>query len=409
MERLNRRSLLVLLAFSVAFAGCATSDPAPGDDNGQPPTGNAPAATSPEEARNLLRQASGSPPDQFGMRATLTSQAGQALFYANGTFDNATRSSYVEMRGDTETLGTVFQGQPGFSDVFGAGFAMYVKGDVAMYVMNGTALVFPNASDDGAAGALPSPQDGPMGSFLDPAMLLGVLAEENVTVNSATPTVHRGKPALQVSVTRNDDGRAQNATAIVYTSPARIARFEGTLPTDEASPADPTYGARFAVDFLYDGEVNLAVPEGVARAAGLAYDTDRDLFSFGEPAKSFTWTFLVDGGVAVEDVEIQIKDAAVGSSEDVRGMADVPTLWSMRLDEGTKTQDGVTLTFTDADADGEVSQGDTLRVDMENPEEAPTVVLLDTKTGIYVVPGPGALLGLAALGVAALVLRRRRD
>jgi uncharacterized protein (TIGR03382 family) len=76
----------------------------------------------------------------------------------------------------------------------------------------------------------------------------------------------------------------------------------------------------------------------------------------------------------------------------------------MKLSEGTKSQDGATLTFTDADHDGKVSKGDTLRFD---GGEGARVVLYDTKTGTYVVPGPALLFALAGLGVAALLLRRR--
>ena len=85
--------------------------------------------------------------------------------------------------------------------------------------------------------------------------------------------------------------------------------------------------------------------------------------------------------------------------------------WHMTLADGTKTQDGVTLSFTDVDKDGKVSRGDTLTINAVDangdPVAPPALLLKDTKTGLYVTPGFELALLVAGLGAVALTLRRR--
>lgn len=395
------RSLLLLATLSVVLAGCANNASDDGDGNGnvQPPP-----QTSPEEARTLLTQASGDVPDKVGARATV-SKGSRTLLTMNGSFDNSTGTSYVEVSGDAQALsGLAGEGGAMFGDLFQGGFSLYSSPEGSLYLVNGTALAFPPGNESGrSAVGVPSPSESPFGAFLEPEQVLGALHEADVTVKSVNSTVYRGKPALQITLSREEGNVTVEPVVTLFTEPVRIARVEGVAPRDPASPADPFAGATFAADFYYDNEVTMEVPEAATRAVGLSYVSDQPPVG-GDPEAPVTWTFQSSAGVPLAEVEAQVKDTSGAGPGDLAGIGALPTLWSMRLSEGSKTQDGAALTFTDADGDGTVSKGDTLR--FEGGQGA-RVVLYDTETGTYVIPSAGLLLGLAGLGVAALLLRRR--
>lgn len=411
MEDLHARLLALLTVLAVVLAGCATND-APGrndgDSNPVPPT-----AVSAAEAESMLKRAANATPEKITVRAALT-RGSQTLLTMNGTFDNATGVAYVEMKGDPSAFpsGAGGNDEPGadaqFAQVLGQGLVIYMTSTGGLYLVNGTAIVFPaNASQ--ASGLIPSPSESPFASILEPQAVLGGLQAANSTVNSVRPTLHRGKPALEVNVSAPDPDGGGNLEALVtlFVNPERIARVEGSAPRTGDGPADPFAGARLAVDFYYEGETRVEPTPAAARAMGLAYQSDRTIFQMdGGPT---TWTFLSDGGIPLADVEVQVKDmeSQAGMGNELAGVAAMPTLWSMPLSAGNRTQDGVTLTFTDADGDGKVSAGDKLRIETPGDAPPPTVVLYDVQTKTYVVPGPALLAALAGIAVAAFLLRRR--
>jgi hypothetical protein len=400
----NGRLLLILVSLSVALAGCANNA---SDPNGEGGDVSPPAQTSPEQAKGLLDQAAKDPPQKAAARATV-SKGSRTLMQMNGTFDNTTGTSFLQLSGDAEALGGLAgQGMGGgeaFAGLFANGVSIYTSPEGGIYLMNGTAFVFPpeNASGRSSVG-VPSPSESPFGAFLQPAEVMGGLADANVTVKSVNSTVYRGKPALQITLSDAETSPAAEPVVTLFTNPVRIARVEGVAPSDPESPADPFAGATFAVDFYYDNEVRLDVPPAATRALGLSYTSDQSPFG-GDPDAPATWTFQAASGVPLAEVEVHVKDVSDADPSDVSGIATLPTLWSMKLSDGAKTQDGATLTFTDVDGDGKVSKGDTLRMEGLQGDRA---VLYDAKTGTYVVPGPALLLALAGLGVAALLLRRR--
>lgn len=410
MEPLNARLLALLTIPALLLAGCAT-DTGDNDDNG----GGSMPAPSTAQARDMLDQASSTMPEKFGARIAAT-RGSQTLMTMNGTFDNASDTVYFEMRGDPAVLNSL-GGQDGGMGMesFGAsladGIVLYSSPQGALYIINGTALVFPpdDESDEGRPSFVPRPEDSPLAGFFNPEEGLGELADENVTISNVRATTFRGRAAVEMTVTMpSDEGLGtENATVTLFTNPVRLARVEGAAPATGDSPADPLAGARYSAEFFYDGEAGIEVPEAAVRAIALAYKSDANPFMQGDGPT--TWTFLNSGGIPLAEVEVQVKNGSGAGSDpsDIGGVGQLPNAWTMRLNEKTKTQDGVTLTFTDADNDGKVSKGDTLQVRAGKDQPAPTVILYDTKTGTHVVPGPALVLGLAVLGLAALLLRRR--
>lgn len=413
-----KRSLFLPILVAMVLAGCATNGGNPADDGtgGTPATGTGevPTDVTTTQARDQLAHAVADMPDKFGMDFVVRSSAGKDLMTAKGTFDNATGTSYFEMRADPSVFNQSGGEAGGMGEaaaaMFANGFAMYTTPAGTVLLFNGTAFAMPPANESSTGGF--ATDQGAFGDVTDPESMLGALGEADVNVTNVKGVLFKGKPALEIDVRHEDDeGRQVESTVTVYTQTNRVAHIESVLPTGAGSSGqDPFAGATFVGDFLYGDEASLQVSEAARRAHGLSYKSDQNPFSFGsERPEAITWTFQVDGDVPLGEVEVQVKDSS--GSEGGMGAAGgadwtkMPTLWSMTLSEKTKAQDGLTLTFTDADNDGKVSQGDTLRIDAEG--DYPTVVLRDTKTNTYVVPGFEALALLGAVGLLALALRRR--
>lgn len=397
MTQTGKRTLLLALLIALVLAGC--TDAGTGDGPGGDAT--PPAAMTAAEARSALAGAVQDMPEAFAMEMKALS-AGTEVLTIKGSFDNRTGRSYIDLRGDPATLANLSRGE-GAGAILGDGFAIYSTPEGSLYLANGTAFVFPpqNGSESQPA-ASASPEHGPLGGFLDPENTFSDLTDENVTVTSVRPLVYRGKPAVELTVQHPDGETTMTSEVTLFTEPRRLARIETDLPAEEGGE-NPLAGARLEGDFYYDNEVEVVIPESATRAIGLAYSSDRAPFSFGGE-QDRTWTFLNSAGIALAEVEAQVKSTESQTDGDV---ASLPTVFAMRLSEGTKTQDGVTLTFTDVDGDGKVSKGDTLKAEASEDESLPTVVLYDTKTETYVVPGPGLVATLALAGLAGLLLRRR--
>ncbi|MFA5862932.1 MAG: hypothetical protein WDA16_14665, partial [Candidatus Thermoplasmatota archaeon] len=155
-----------------------------------------------------------------------------------------------------------------------------------------------------------------------------------------------------------------------------------------------------------DNEVTVAVPQSATRALGLAYSSDHSAMS--SSSGPVTWTFLVSGGVSTSEVEAQVKDTANATGDEGADISQVPTAWSLKLSDGARTRGDVTVAFNDNDHDNKVSKGDTLTFSSTDPDAGPpTVMLYDTVTKTYVVPGPGFLFGGLCIVALAMVLRRR--
>ena len=417
MLRVKTRALLAtLLLASLVLAGCASNNNSPNGGTTPDSTATTPSSSqlTPAGAKAMLESAAKNVPDKFGMSA-LVFQGARQIMSMNASFDNASKTSYVELRGDPAAFGGASASNEEAAALFQNGFSIYTTKEGSLYFANNTAFVFPPANESGKGSSLvPSPESSAFGNFLSPEDAVGAFAGSNTTVQSVTATTCHGQGAVRVVFASQEGGQNVTATGdLLNTNPPRLCHIETSLPKNPQSPADPFAGATMRADFYYNDELKLETPESVTRAVGLLYASSKPPFSFGgsgEEPTNFTWTFSNSAGIALSEVEVQVKDETGGSSSSTSGATDLatlPTKMSMKLSEHTKTQDGVTLTFTDVDGDGKVSKGDKLDVVGPSGEPAPVVVMKDLKTGIYVVPGfELAFVALAMLGAVALARRK---
>lgn len=347
----------------------------------------------------MLLAASSSMPDKFGLSLLVTA-SGKNVMSLKGTFDNASEVAYLEIKGDPAAFGEQAATAGAFLE---EGLSIYTSKEGSFYLSNKTAFVFPPSSEETTGGFIPSPEDGPLAAYTNPTTVLGNFANDEVQVKTVTPTVFRGRPAVDLLVTTMQDNESVDATVTLFTDPPRLAQIKTTLPRDADNPQSPLSSANALAEFFYDDEVTLAIPQAAARSVGLAYKSESS-------QSGTTWSFLGSAGIALSEVEAHVKDGS-SAGEGASGMTDIaglPTLWTMKLSEGSATKNGVTITFTDADSDGKVSKGDSLTyVVGEDAEGSPSVILFDNVTGTYVVPGFGFVALVLGALVVALVLRRK--
>ena len=424
---MNHRFLILALVGALTLAGCA--DDAGTDTGGTTPATTTPATTSTNTpttvttpdgdgdgdaaaGRALFDDAVANMPPQYGLDMVFDKD-GTELMTLRGAFDNESETAFMTITMDPAALGGT--GDPSSEELLAEGFSMYMSPDGAYYLVGDMAFVF--SGDAASGGFIPSPEESPFAEFTDPNSFLGGGDEsddEDITVNSMEPTTWKGKPAVRMEVESTDeDGETTTGVVIVYTEPRRPAHMEMEIPqsTDEdTGQPDPLSGGTATLDFLYDDEVDVQVPEGAERALGLAYASDVN--PFGGPSGQSdwhfeNWTFTGDAGIDLAEIEVQVKDDSSGeASSDPTSLSELPTLWSMALADGSATQGTLTLTFHDEDASGTVSAGDRLAI-VDESGEKPTVVLYDMVAQRYVVPGPALFALLGALGAAVLLLRRR--
>ncbi|HUR68197.1 MAG TPA: hypothetical protein VM370_03055 [Candidatus Thermoplasmatota archaeon] len=393
-----RLLLVAILAFSVALAGCAENK---NGGDAQPP-----AQVTNAEAQSLFAQASGNVPEKYGMDMKAVRGSTQ-LMGAQAAYDQTANVSFFHMTMDETLLEQMGSGAGGMGGMMGDASAFK---DVSVYaspqgnaiLVNGTVMLTKpeqNGFGEDSEG---------FSTLSDPEAFLEGMKSDNFTVNSVTPTTLRGKGALKLDATVVEDGARQNVTVWLFQDPTRIARLEAAMPAegsggdgDEGDTPDPFRGATMQIDLLYDDEVTTRIPADLARALGLRYESNRMSFTFGggDASEPEMWTFQASPAtIPLGEVEAQ-----VGSMEDMTHPA-----WTMPLTVGTKTQDGLTITFADKDHDGKVGLRDTLTVERGDDDEGLQVVLKDTKTGLLVVPGAGAAIAALAGVVGALLAGRRR-
>ena len=398
--------LLVLTLVAAAVAGCAENGGTGGDANDT--TGNGttsgtpaspPAAMTNAQALALFSQAASDVPDKYGVDM-VASKDGKDLMDAEAVFDERAQTGFFRMTFD-ESLMEESSGDMGgemFADA--AEIVMYTSPQGNAILMNGTVMVTPPDEDSPFSQGAQDAEG--FEALSDPTALLSELEESNISITSVTPTTLRGKAAYRIEATFVEEGETQNTTMWLFQSPARVGRIEMLVP-NATDDEDPFAGAKMTMDMLYDAEVQLTVPSGITRALGLRYESDRESFGGfggGSDEGPEVWTFQVDGDVAIGEVLVEVGDAESMGEE-------MTAAWSMPLSAKTKSQDGVTLTFNDADADGKVSANDTLTIGRSDDAGFAQVWLKDTVSGYRIVPGAGLFVALAAIGVALLALRRR--
>jgi hypothetical protein len=384
-----QKLLLFTLIAAVALAGCAENT---GDDGG----GDArpPAQVSTSEAQALFASAAENVPERYGMDM-VAKNATTTVMTAQAVYDEPAQTAYFRMEMDPsvfEDMGDGMSMTGGDAEAF-QNIGVYMSPQGNAFLVNGTVMLAP--AEEGQFDQATGEQEG-FDALSDPEAFLGELKENNFTVHTVTPTTLRGKGALKLDATIVEEGVTQNMTVWLFQNPTRIARVETAMPAEADDEEENPFGdATMTIDMLYDEEVTLEVPADLQRALGLRYQSDRSAFSFGDDEEGpETWTFQVDGGLALSEIQAEVGGFDEGEEPE----------WVMLLSEGTKTQDGVTITFEDADSDGKVSANDTLTID--RGDGFAQVSLRDNVTGLRVVPGLGLLLAALAVAAACGVTRR---
>lgn len=391
--------LFVLMLAFAALAGCAENagdapggQDAPGGDEGGASGGTPPESVSNEQALALFRSASTDLPERFGVQMVL-SKDGKDLMVGDAVTDRPEETDYFVLRFDP----SLADGQKSAP----TSFSMLATPKGNAILVNGSVYVTePGEGSNPLMGS--AEENAGFATLMSPESLFESYEDQNVTVTSVTPTVLRGKGALKVETSHEVEGETQQVTVWLFQNPSRVARVESVVRDAENEQMD---GATMVVDMLYDGDVALVVPSGLERALGLRYTSNRE--SFGgwdmggdEDGGPEVWTFQVDGDIPLSEILVEVGEGSPMEEETVAS-------WSMPLSEGSKSQDGVRLTFTDADDDGKLSANDSLTIERTDEALGAGVWLKDSVSGYRVVPGAGLVLGLLAGLGAALLLRRR--
>lgn len=364
-------------------------------------SGGSPSGMSGEQVEQLLRDAVAEMTEAYDMYLTAVPDDGTDTMTFAGSFDPE---------------GAVFMlicGLPQEAQMSGVAFeevALFVDGTVAAWVLGDTIAVVDTSSGGGSMGT--DPND--LTEIGDPGSLFNLDDGGDVTVTDSRMVSFRGRTVIEADMTGTDeDGEPSDATILLQQSPPRLLRISTHEVDESGESSDPFANAVVSMEFLDGGELGIGIPDAVRRATGLGYKSDKQPdFGMGGDDGSGphdeTWTFWGDQGILLSEVEVHVKqhpdDGSMGMSFTSPSQYD--TMWSMSLADGTQTQGTLTLTYDDADGDGRISPGDTLHV-VDTSGETPTLILLDTVTGAYVIPGPGVFFGLAALALVALALRRR--
>lgn len=383
-----RGGVLALGLALALLAGCTSRD--------DPPTQPTPEPEGDREAQAMLARAARELPPVFSVDMDATTTSGQTIGIA-GTFDNATARTFLDLRGDPRLLESLAS-VAGAGSYLSQGLSIYVTPLASAYVANGSAFVHVEDPGKESVGSLlPNPASGPLGALLRGDEIVRGYAGEDVRVTSVVDATWEGEAAKEMVAqsTRGDARLAVAKLTVVPGEPPRIVHVRATLRGTSAN--DPLANATLEGKLLYEESDRIAPSRDAVRAIGLAYLADR---SPADP-RNVTWTFLASAGIHLQEVQLQVKVPSDGSGIDPGNLA---TAWVLPLDAGSRTEGNVTITFTDKDLDGNVSEGDTLHATSASGA-LPPLVLYDQVSGHRVVPGPWALLLLGALLAAAL--RRR--
>lgn len=365
------RALLptVLLAAAL-LAGCAQQE--------VPDT--AQAATS-ETAAALFAQAAANMPDHFAVRLEVTKSA-ETLMSGQALVDKTTERSYLAAQLSDDVATSMERSAPyGFMDL--RSIAVYVTPEAAVAFMGDRAMIRAHANEVERA----MEKEESFAALADPGAFFGEMAASAFTVKTVAPDTVRDRAATKVEATFDADGVQTPVTVWLFQEPTRVARVSMPAPSDNI--VDPLRGATMTIDILYEGEIDVEVPGGFVRALGLRFESNVQPFAPGSDpeADEVVWTFAADGGIPLTEVTLELDGTPL-----------------LVLSALTAQRDGVTATYTDADGDGLVSAGDTLRVTGAQQSQ---LALHDTVSGLRIVPGAGLLLAALALAGVALLARRR--
>ncbi len=435
-------AMLCVLLLTSLLAGCATvTDEAAdgiGDDAGEDGAdADAPRGpTSEAEARRTFQMAmkglnpgeeadaNVSPPDRFAFVFELRASEDGEEFTSEMSFfmDNPADIMIMEMSGEAFQDETTSSSGMGMGGVMSDGsFVMARYHKTTFFGSTDSLAAFYNESaepvddwDDLEEDAVPSSvgdESDEEQSFSDPMGFLEEMddppLDAEVTYRSTT---YNGDPAVEIHLSYDNATETVDMTATILLDPP----FEGTdgpLPAQlEVTFTDKTAGngtgtGTLLYTFSYADQADHDLLEPLARAESLTFSDQSSMegmFGFGSDgqATNRSWTIKPaknSGSVPLAEVEARLVSQAT----------DEPLL-AMPLEEGTAETSDLRLTYTDADGDGHVSEGDEILVEeLSNETGGYTLQLYDEETGLAVTPGIGLWAALVGVTASALILRRR--
>lgn len=409
-----RFAATLALLLALPLAGCiggddGTGPTSPTDDN-LPAFSKAEAAIAFHDAASSLTSDTGPARMSITFRADALNSTGNEFAEMDGLFDRAKGLVVFSVEGEVAESGSESNpfAKPGEALVLAQVWKTTLFGSTTQLLglYNESAEPPTNMSDVSG----PSTPGGGSGQAFDEGDFLKFLGSPAADgIRSVEPTVHEGKPGMKITFSDTQGSVTVRGEAIVTITPAatRLALVTGTIRDPEA---EDRYArdATFRVDFDYDAAATHALEATVERLEVLTYAGNGGGFggAFGGGAPADTWTIQPShSSVSVPLAEIE---ARISESSGFGGDPTAEPALVLALEAGSAENADVKATFTDADGNGKVSAGDSVKLETKNPDKSFTVQLFDEKTGVVLMPGFGLLAGLAALGALAVAGRRAR-
>lgn len=410
------RMLKVLaLALLVPLAGCLGGDDGTSDGLPTSPTDDDRPAFTKEEAATVFS----------GAASSLTADDGPTRVAVKFRADamNASEPEYAEMSGlfDREKGLVVFaiKGQaaegmegnpfatPGSALVLGQVWKTAFFGSSTQIVGTYNESAEPPSNLTDVSGPA-MPGSGESEEGFDEGEFLKFLGNPTASgIANAEPVIHDRKPALKITFSQVEEGATVTGEAVVVMGPpARLAYVAGTIKDPDAENGYER-DATFRVDVTYEDAATHELESTLERLEVMTFAGNGggfNPFGGGEPADTFT----VQPSHSAVSIPLADVEARVVEQSGFGGDPNAEPTLVLALEAGSAENADVAVAFTDADADGKVSAGDFLKLDVKNPEKSYTVQLKDEKTGVVLLPGFGLALGLLALAGVALAARRSR-
>lgn len=365
---MTRTALLLVAAAAMLLAGCSAPIP---DAN----------ELSDEQARALLAAASDALPARFSYTLDGAAGNGTRVLQMQGVRNGS--ELYVATDATDTLLGSAAASGAGagaaarLAPALAHGIELYAGPSGALYMLNGTAIVFP-PGESALGGQVPNPARALDNTTYSADVLVGLLQHTGLNVTGIAPTLHDGRLAWRIDFEAPRDDATVRGHALVTADPARLVSLDVTLPA-------PSSVARLVLE-LGDPK---PMPAHVLAALRMGHASDANpfgsMFSRSDTTTT-TWTFLAAEPVPLDGLEVVAKGAGVPLD-----LAAAPTLWAMPLADLERTVGNATVAYDDADGDGHLSRGDTVTVRTSGSGTPPRFAMHDAETGAYAV-APIAIL-----------------
>lgn len=253
------------------------------------------------------------------------------------------------------------------------------------------------------AGSMANNNSGPAPELTDPSSLLEEMKDvpDDAEISS-TETTYDGQPALELHVAYANATQEVDSTLVVARDTNRALHLEATVRGSGSGTL--TGPGHVTVDFSYDAEATHPYSDELVRLETMTLTGSDDLV-LGGYNETRSWTVQPSqnpGLIPLDDVEVHVQDSW---KQDLSGGGAQIVL---PAEQGRLATPNATVVYDDVDGDGHISSGDEIRL-IANSTQAGSwsVALYDEETEMRVLPAPGLLAVVAAVGLVALTIRRR--